>query len=370
MANATKTVIPVIDSDTHCDVTEATWEYMLPEEQEFKPTTGYPTGQDASQFDRRYWIIDGKRKPRGVDDEKKDQLTGTTLGTRTLTDVKTRLEHMDAMGIQTQIIYPGLFDAEPATRPDVEIGIKRSYNRWLADGCAESGGRLRWICCPPMSDMDKALEELRFAKANGAVGILKKGDPEAGKWAPDPYFFPLYEEAQRLDLPICFHLGAGTPDFSPTREFNYGRFLRIKCAPVHGMYSLLLTGVPAQFPELRFGVIETTASWIPFVVYDLRRRLSRRDEVSIAPKFEYNVEEDLFAKNRVYVAIQVDEDLPMILRYIGEDNLLVGSDYGHHDPAKEPKFVDALQGRVDQGDLPSSAVKKILYDNPKAFYGV
>ena len=38
------------------------------------------------------------------------------------------------------------------------------------------------------------------AKDHGACGILKKGDLEAGKWPADPYFFPLYEEANRLDL--------------------------------------------------------------------------------------------------------------------------------------------------------------------------
>ena len=218
--------------------------------------------------------------------------------------------------------------------------------------------------------MDKAIEELRFAKESGACGVLKKGDQEAGKWAPDPYFFPLYEEAQRLNMPICFHLGAGTPDFSSAREFNYSRFLKIKCAAVHGIYSLLLLDIPRQFPKLRFGVIETTASWIPFVVYDLRRRLKRRDEVSIAPSSGYDLSDDLFKTNRIYVACQVDEDLGMILRYISEDNLLAGSDYGHRDPAKEPQFVQVLQKRADEEEIPQSTVRKILRDNPRAFYGL
>jgi hypothetical protein len=29
-----------------------------------------------------------------------------------------------------------------------------------------------------------------------------------------------------------------------------------------------------------------------------------------------------------------------------------------------------LQQRADRGEIPKTAVEKILYDNPKAFYGI
>ena len=57
--------------------------------------------------------------------------------------------------------------------------------------------------------MDEAVKELRFAKEHGACGVLKKGDREADKWITDPYFLPLYAEAEKLDLPICIHTGSG-----------------------------------------------------------------------------------------------------------------------------------------------------------------
>jgi predicted TIM-barrel fold metal-dependent hydrolase len=66
----------------------------------------------------------------------------------------------------------------------------------------------------------------------------------------------------------------------------------------------------------------------------------------------------------------VDEDLAYIVRYTGEDNLLAGSDYTHQDQAKELEFPRLFQERVDAGDIPQSTVTKILYDNPKAFYGL
>lgn len=63
MAAARAGAAQVIDSDTHVEVTEATWQYMLPEEQQFKPTTGYPRGVDPSQAGTRYWIIDDSTDP-------------------------------------------------------------------------------------------------------------------------------------------------------------------------------------------------------------------------------------------------------------------------------------------------------------------
>ena len=89
-------------------------------------------------------------------------------------------------------------DQQATERPEVSTALRRSYNRWLADRCAQSHGRLRWVCLPPLMNMDETIKELQFAKDHGACGILKKGDLEAGKWPADQYFHPLYEEANRL----------------------------------------------------------------------------------------------------------------------------------------------------------------------------
>ena len=82
------------------------------------------------------------------------------------------------------------------------------------------------------------------------------------------------------------------------------------------------------------------------------------------------IKSNLFSDNRIYITCQVDEDLPYILQFVGEDNLLVGSDYTHRDPSMELEFRKILQQRADRGEIPKTAVEKILYDNPKAFYGL
>lgn len=358
----------IIDADTHVDETEDTWEFMEKTDLQFKPTTAYPANPNPNMLPTRYWMIDGKRQLRFI---RGDKESGTVVESRELLDVQVRLKHMDELGTDIQVIYPTLFLMEATERPGVATALRRSYNRWLANRCSQSGGRLRWVCLPPLHDMDETIKELRFAKEHGACGILKKGDRESGKWAADPYFFPLYEEAERLDLPICFHTGSGIPDFSPAREFTLGQFMRTKVAAINGIQTLLVNNIPSKYPKLRFGCIEAGASWVSFVDYDVRRRVkSNADRVSVLSGPRTLLASNIFKDNRVYVTCQVDEDLPYILKYVGEDNLIVGSDYTHRDPSMELEFRRLLQQRADEGEIPQSAVGKILYDNPKAFYGL
>jgi hypothetical protein len=47
--------------------------------------------------------------------------------------------------------------------------------------------------------------------------------------------------------------------------------------------------------------------------------------------------------------------------------LLIGSDYGHNDPAEEKALVDTMRSRED---LSPSLVEKIFTKNPARFYGL
>lgn len=361
--------MPVIDADTHIDETEDTWAHIFEDDKEFKPYMAFPPNPDPNRPITRYWMIDGKRQLRRPRDDKR---TGTTVETRELLDVSARLRAMDELGIDIQVMYPTLFLTESTEKPEVELAVRRGYNHWLADRSAESHGRLRWVCLPPTMSMDKALEELRFAKENGACGVLKKGDREAGKWAVDEYFFPLYEEAERLGMPICFHLGSGTPDFTPNREVNFGGFLRLTLPVVHAFHGMVSNGITQKFPKLRFGFIEAGASWLPFVLNHLQRTedSQRGHEESSQEGAASGAPSDVLKKNRMYVSIEVNEDLPYLISVVGEDNLVVGSDYTHADQSQELGFVQRLRERADRGEISHTAVQKIVYDNPRALYGL
>ena len=75
----------------------------------------------------------------------------------------------------------------------------------------------------------------------------------------------------------------------------------------------------------------------------------------------------LFRDYRLYVAAETDEDIPYLITYIGEDNVIMGSDYGHQDQSKDNGMVGVMQRRED---LPARVVEKILSGNPTRYYGL
>jgi predicted TIM-barrel fold metal-dependent hydrolase len=204
--------------------------------------------------------------------------------------------------------------------------------------------------------MNEALQEVKFAKENGACGIYMRGFIQ-NRLLSDPYFYPLYEEAERLDLPICIHASTGSFEWAELFEHETG-FGRFKVPVLSAFHCLVSDGVPQRFPKLRFGFIEVRAQWVPYVLVELRRRFERRGKPFSS---------DLMREWRLYVACQTDDDLPYILKYAGEDNLVIGTDYGHNDTSSE---IQALRTLSVNGEVHPAIIRKILYDNPRTFYSL
>ena len=261
--------MPVIDADTHVTECDATFSYLDTAELRFRPSKGEMT--TASGSTRAYWLVDGlprgRRRPSEGD-------PWNVMGE--LLDIPARLKAMDDMGVQTQIIYPTMFSSGGIESAEAELALTRSYNRWFADRTSTSGGRLTaGSCCPSRQNLDKTIEELRFARDHGACGVLKKGDAEAGFWPAEPYFYRVYEEAEKLDMPICFHVGTGFSGSMPLDRMSYFSFHQFHLSELNAFQTLLTAQVPRQFPKLRWAFVEATASWLPYVLYEMRRILAK-----------------------------------------------------------------------------------------------
>jgi len=341
----------VIDSDAHVLETERTWDYMLESERPLRPRI-VPTPDDPTSGGES-WLIDGtylgKARNVGYDD--------TTREAREMEDIKARLKHMDDLDVDVQVLYP-TFCLRPYTRrPEVELALARSYNRWLIDIWKAAPDRLRWVALLPLLSMDKALEEARYAKENGACGLFIRG-LEGEKRLHDAYFFPLYEEAGKLNLPICVHSATGSftvhDYFSDECGFN-----RFKLAVVGSFHSLIFYKIPEKFPKTKWAFIEVSAQWVPYVIHDFARRYERN-----GIKVDKS---EILRKNKIWVACQTDDDLPYVLKYSGDDMLVIGTDYGHNDTSSE---ILALRKLREDGAVPAPVVKKILDDNARALYGL
>ena len=77
--------------------------------------------------------------------------------------------------------------------------------------------------------------------------------------------------------------------------------------------------------------------------------------------------ENMLKKNNFWVACQTTDDLDYVLSYTGEDNLVIGTDYGHHDTSTE---IEALRTIRTIGKIPSTVCDKILDNNARNLYGL
>jgi uncharacterized protein len=207
--------------------------------------------------------------------------------------------------------------------------------------------------------MDAVPAILRFAKDNGACGVMKKGVECGQRAASDPYFFPLYEEANKLDLPVCVHQGTGDAAISNTAGFANMSVLGVLSA----FSTLGGAGVPDLFPKLRFGFIEAGASWIPYLIKDLGIR-------GKAAKAPYDLKTEFLAHNRFYVTCDTEDDVAYLLNYGAEDYLMLGTDYSHVDQSHELEAHRALMNQAASGAFSETAAAKIVSDNARRFYGL
>jgi predicted TIM-barrel fold metal-dependent hydrolase len=353
--------MPVIDADSHVVESEATWEFMDPADRAFRPVLVSENGDRK----KARWSVEGElRHAAGLglsaaDLEAASRRTGRNLVTpeaaRTGLDVEARLRHLDALGIDIQVLYPTIFIEEVATTARAEIAICRGWNRWLASIWQQGQGRLRWTCVLPYKTRDAATEELDFAHEHGACAVFMR--PIEGERLPaDPYFYPIYEEASRRNLAMGVHIANGNPVLCELLRTPFAIFRGPTPIACH---AIIMSEVPKIFPTLRWGFIEASAQWVPWIVNETASRLRSRGE-ALAPS-------DIFKRCNIYVTCQNDDDLPYILKYAGEDQLVIGIDYGHTDTSSN---VSAISEFIQAKAVAPRVMEKILFENAQALYGL
>lgn len=357
-----------IDVDGHVMETEETWDYLDPDDRVHRPRLLQFAEPEAPGLEPPYhWIVGdtwARRPPSDGNVFNNGNAYGP--GRLDLTDPAKRLQDLDALGIDVQVIHSTFFIGVELENADVEAAITRSYNRWIADKLDGFTDRLRWTVRPPLRNMARAWEELEFGKAHGAAGIMLRGI-EHGMYLSDRALWPLYEKAQDLDLPIIIHLGTAV------RRHNIpvGRLVPAPAAltdhvypMMSGFHAVIASDFHERFPRLRFGFVEGGSTWVPAVI-QLHARVTG-SQLSEFMKIRYMTPEDLEARN-VFVACESDEDLPYITKFVGENVLCTGTDYGHNDAGGELGVHESV---VNRADISRSVAAKIVDTNGRRLYGI
>src|SRR5881409_4021159 len=169
--------------------------------------------------------------------------------TPAMTDVAKRLEDMDRVGIDVEVVSlstPNVFFTDAAHQPEIARIVNDSY----AELIVQHPTRFKAFASIPMDDPDAALRELHRAidelKMNGVILLSNIG----GKPLTSPEYRPLFAEANRMKLCILLHpmLPANTESF---REYVLGPIIGFMFDTTLAVARMCFDGMLKDFPNIR-----------------------------------------------------------------------------------------------------------------------
>ena len=175
---------------------------------------------------RAQWIAGGKQGPLAFIPATPDEtyLKGAGYGTM---DPKERLKKMDEEGLDKSVLFPTLgLNWEAETRdPEYADACCRAYNRWIADFCRDSGGRLVPAAHISLGDPALAARELERAVKDGCKIAFISPYTITRKPHGHPDHDVVFAAAQDLGMPLAVH-----PNFEPKEFSIHTRFLPMRGA--------------------------------------------------------------------------------------------------------------------------------------------
>ena len=365
--------MPVIDADGHVQESEATWSFLDSRYHERRPLPVSLGVLDTYHGPwNSVWIIDGELNPkmggRGpfINASPVTAARATakpySAGAQTMEDMPARLADLDKYNIDYQVVMPSVFLYSLTDDPDFNRALARSYNRFMARACEKSKGRVFFAGVIPVLDVKHAVQEAREARQTGAVAAFVAGGMAGSKSMGSSQFDLLYDELCKLDIPLVLHFGS----WSPPQRIIYEdiidtRFNALTLPAVMGIHSMITHGVFERFPQLRVAVLEVGSMWVPYVMH----QVSRHYDAGLFRDMKRSPSEYARAGN-LWVSCEADEDIRYVGQWIGEDHLVMASDYPHWDASREENMAQALV----KTKLSAETTEKILYSNPKTLYNL
>ena len=262
---------------------------------------------------------------------------------------------LDLIGVASQLVFNTFYnrrlhDWEHEPDLDFSYGVARAHNRGMVEFCSVDS-RLLPSCYVPLADFERTQAMAKEALEMGAAALLIPSGCPKGHSPSHIGLDPLWAIAQEAGIPIVFHVG-GTgdlidadyfknglpipPDFHGGEEnFRSVDYMGIPGPPMQTLATMIFDGVLERFPELRIGVIEQGAIWLPSWMRQMEsafdafaRHEERLQKLSIRPS-EY-------VKRQIRATPYPTEDLGWITEQIGPEICLFSTDYPHVEGGRRP----------------------------------
>ena len=271
-----------------------------------------------------------------------------------------RLKDMDDAGIDIAVLSHGAPSAQKLPL-NIAAELTARVNDRLAAICAANPKRFAAFAALPTVDPKAAADELeRTVTKHGFKGAMLHGMTN-GEFLDLKKFWPIYERAEKLDVPIYFHPALPHPKVTEAYYQDYAKDFPLVVRPGWGYtvetatqaIRLVLSGVFEKHPNLKI-ILGHLGETLPFLVWRIDAALKRPGQKAMSFR-------DIFCKN-FYVTTSGFFSNPALLCTVmemGVDHILFAVDW--------PFVPDSKPGTDWMKDVPLSDEDKakILSGNAK-----
>ena len=266
-----------------------------------------------------------------------------------MTDVAQRLEDMDRVGIDVEVVSlstPNVFFTDASHQPE----IARMTNDSYAELIAQHPTRFKGFASIPMDAPDAALDELHRAidelKLNGVILLSNIG----GKPLTSPEYRPFFAEANRMNLCILLHpmLPANT---EPFREYVLGPIVGFMFDTTLAVARMCFDGMFREFPDIRW-IVAHLGGAVPYLMERMdngwRDFTECREKIDEPPS--------TYLKRLYYDTVNFNPHmLNMVREMIGSDHMVMGSDYPHLLGS-----IERAVSSIESLDIPEAEKRRIF----------
>jgi len=183
-----------------------------------------------------------------------------------------RIAHMDAAGVDVQVLSFGS-PGPQAFAAEVAIPMARQANDLLHETVKKYPGRFAGFVALPTADPQAAAQELeRCVKELGFKGAMIHGHQQ-GSFLDERKYWPIFERAEALDVPIYLHPTVPHPDamrsyfngYEELARAGWGFAVDTSCH----FLRLVFAGLFDAYPKLKI-ILGHLGEGLPFAMHRLQ----------------------------------------------------------------------------------------------------
>ncbi|MEY2475221.1 MAG: hypothetical protein QOG87_536 [Actinomycetota bacterium] len=262
-------------------------------------------------------------------------------------DPAARLAELDRFGVDASVLFPnyGLVweDIVGVDLPALHANL-RAYNRWMIGTLTPHADRLFGVGHVSLRDVDWAVAEIAALGRAGIRLAMVAPAPVEGKPLSHPDLDPVWAAFCDHGVSPVFHVGNFArpldpawhhDDPEPVDSLLGSVFLSL--APAVAIANMTVHGTFERFPELRLGVVELTAGWLPTFLLHLDGASDFYTARHGRPLRKLELRPSEYVLRQVRVGALAYEMPAMLVDQVGEDTFMFGSDWPHAEGIAEPR---------------------------------